>query len=150
MRKAGATARSNPGCKAHFSRVHADDYVALLAYIERNADHIDALQDARLAVRDQRHVATCAEFGPRFLHSTGQAYKGGPDSGVFLQITADDAKDLPVPGQKAGFGVIKAAQARGDFDVLTERGRRALRVHLKGDLESGLRTLDDAIRQALK
>ena len=72
----------------------------------------------RLAVRDQRHVATCAEFGPRFLHSTGQAYKGGPDSGVFLQITADDAKDLPVPGQKASFGVIKAAQARGDFDVL--------------------------------
>ena len=94
---------------------------------------IDALQKMRLAVRDKRHVATCAEFGPRFLHSTGQAYKGGPDSGVFLQITADDAEDLPVPGQKASFGVIKAAQARGDFDVLTERGRRALRVHLKGD-----------------
>jgi transaldolase/glucose-6-phosphate isomerase len=123
--------------------------VALLAYIERNADHIDALQGARLAVRDLRHVATCAEFGPRFLHSTGQAYKGGPDSGVFLQITADEPKDLPVPGQKASFGVIKAAQARGDFDVLTERGRRALRVHLKGNLESGLKTLDDAIRQAL-
>ena len=129
--------------------MQADDYVALLAYIERNADHIDALQDTRLAVRDQRQVATCAEFGPRFLHSTGQAYKGGPDSGVFLQITADDAKDLPVPGQKASFGVIKAAQARGDFDVLTERGRRALRVHLKGDLKSGLKTLDHAIRQAL-
>ena len=88
-------------------------------------------------------------FGPRFLHSTGQAYKGGPDSGVFLQITADDAKDLPVPGQKASFGVIKAAQARGDFDVLTERGRRALRVHLKGDLESGLKMLDAAITEAL-
>jgi transaldolase/glucose-6-phosphate isomerase len=103
----------------------------------------------RLAVRDRRHVATCAEFGPRFLHSTGQAYKGGPDSGVFLQITCDDARDLPVPGQKASFGVIKAAQARGDFDVLTERGRRALRVHLKGDLESGLKALDSAIRSAL-
>ena len=97
----------------------------------------------------QRHVATCAEFGPRFLHSTGQAYKGGPDSGVFLQITADDAKDLPVPGQKASFGIIKAAQARGDFDVLTERGRRALRVHLKGDLGSGLSALDAAIAEAL-
>ena len=72
----------------------ADDYVALLAYIERNAAHIDALQHMRLEVRDKRHVATCAEFGPRFLHSTGQAYKGGPDSGVFLQITADDAEDL--------------------------------------------------------
>jgi len=103
----------------------------------------------RLKLRDAHHVATCAEFGPRFLHSTGQAYKGGPDSGVFLQITADDAKDLPVPGQKASFGVIKAAQARGDFDVLTERGRRALRVHLKGDLKSGLRMLNAAIAEAL-
>jgi transaldolase/glucose-6-phosphate isomerase len=149
LREAGADGTLESWLKAHFSRVQADDYVALLAYIERNPDHIDALQDARLAVRDQRQVATCAEFGPRFLHSTGQAYKGGPDSGVFLQITADDNKDLPVPGQKASFGVIKAAQARGDFDVLTERGRRALRVHLKGDLKSGLKTLDHAIRQAL-
>jgi transaldolase / glucose-6-phosphate isomerase len=149
LRQAGADGTLESWLTAHFSRVHGDDYVALLAYIERNADHIDALQAARLAVRDQRHVATCAEFGPRFLHSTGQAYKGGPDSGVFLQITADDAKDLPVPGQKASFGIIKAAQARGDFDVLTERGRRALRVHLKGDLKTGLKALDDAIRQAL-
>ena len=123
LRKAGADGTLESWLKAHLSRVHADDYVALLAYIERNAAHIDALQGTRLAVRDISHVATCAEFGPRFLHSTGQAYKGGPDSGVFLQITADDMKDLPVPGQKASFGVIKAAQARGDFGVLTERGR---------------------------
>ncbi len=149
LRKAGADGTLESWLKAHFSRVHADDYVALLAYIERNAAHIDALQSARLAVRDISHIATCAEFGPRFLHSTGQAYKGGPDSGVFLQITADDPKDLPVPGQKASFGVIKAAQARGDFDVLTERGRRALRVHLKGDLTRSLKALDSAIRQAL-
>ena len=149
LRKAGADGTLESWLKAHFSRVHADDYVALLAYIERNAEHIDALQGARVAVRDRRHVATCAEFGPRFLHSTGQAYKGGPDSGVFLQITADERGDLSVPGQKASFGVIKAAQARGDFDVLTERGRRALRVHLKGDLSSGLKTLDEAIRRAL-
>jgi transaldolase / glucose-6-phosphate isomerase len=149
LREAGADGTLESWLKAHFSRVDAGDYVALLAYIERDADHIGTLQAARLAVRDAQHVATCAEFGPRFLHSTGQAYKGGPDSGVFLQITADDAEDLPVPGQKASFGVIKAAQARGDFDVLTERGRRALRVHLKGDLKSGLKTLDHAIRQAL-
>jgi transaldolase/glucose-6-phosphate isomerase len=149
LRKAGADGTLESWLKAHFSRTHADDYVALLAYIERNPAHIDALQSARLAIRDNQHVATCAEFGPRFLHSTGQAYKGGPDSGVFLQITADDSRDLPVPGQKASFGVIKAAQARGDFDVLTERGRRALRVHLKGDLNDGLKVLDSAIRQAL-
>jgi transaldolase/glucose-6-phosphate isomerase len=149
LRKLGADGSLNSWLKAHLARAGTDDYIALLAYIERDAAHIDALQDMRLKVRDTRHVATCAEFGPRFLHSTGQAYKGGPDSGVFLQITADDAKDLAVPGQKASFGVIKAAQARGDFDVLTERGRRALRVHLKGDLASSLKMLDEAITEAL-
>jgi transaldolase/glucose-6-phosphate isomerase len=149
LRKAGADGDLGSWLKAHLGRTGAGDYVALLAYIERNQAHIDTLQHMRLAVRDRRRVATCAEFGPRFLHSTGQAYKGGPNSGVFLQITADDAEDLAVPGQKASFGVIKAAQARGDFDVLTERGRRALRVHLKGDLESGLAMLDAAILNAL-
>jgi transaldolase / glucose-6-phosphate isomerase len=149
LRKAGADGSLSSWLKAHLGRSHRGDYVALLAYVERNATHIDTLQDMRLKLRDERHLATCAEFGPRFLHSTGQAYKGGPNSGVFLQITADDAKDLPVPGRKASFGVIKAAQARGDFDVLTERGRRALRVHLKGDLKSGLKMLDTAITEAL-
>jgi transaldolase / glucose-6-phosphate isomerase len=149
LRKAGANGDLGSWLKALFARSVANDYVALLAYIERDHAHIDRLQHMRLAVRDKRHVATCAEFGPRFLHSTGQAYKGGPDSGVFLQITADDAKDLAVPGQKASFGVIKAAQARGDFGVLTERGRRALRVHLKGDLGAGLKMLDAEIQKAL-
>jgi len=149
LRELGANGDLGSWLKAHLAHVDVGDYVALLAYIERDADHIDVLQDMRLKLRDKHHVATCAEFGPRFLHSTGQAYKGGPDSGVFLQITADDAEDLPVPGQKASFGVIKAAQARGDFDVLTERGRRALRVHLKGDLKSGLKMLDAAIAEAL-
>jgi hypothetical protein len=113
--------------KKHLDRLGEGDYFALLAYVERNALHTKALQEVRRLVRDRKRVATCLGFGPRFLHSTGQAYKGGPDSGVFLQITADDAQDLPVPGQKASFGIVKAAQARGDFDVLTERGRRALR-----------------------
>jgi transaldolase/glucose-6-phosphate isomerase len=149
LRKAGANGDLNSWIKAHLGRAKAGDYVALLAYIERDGGHIDALQKMRMAVRDGKHVATCAEFGPRFLHSTGQAYKGGPASGVFLQITADDASDLAVPGQKASFGVIKAAQARGDFGVLTERGRRALRVHLKGDLATGLAALDKAILAAL-
>jgi len=149
LRKAGANGDLNSWIRAHLSRSGRGDYVALLAYIERDGQHIEALQKMRLAVRDGKHLATCAEFGPRFLHSTGQAYKGGPDSGVFLQITADESKDLKVPGQKASFGIIKAAQARGDFDVLTERGRRALRVHLKGDLTKGLKALDAAIAAAL-
>ena len=86
---------------------------------------------------------------PRFLHSTGQAYKGGPNSGVFLQVTCDDASDLPVPDQKYTFGIVKAAQARGDFQVLAERGRRALRVHISGDLQSGLSKLSSALLSAL-
>ena len=135
--------------KTHFARAKAGDYVALLAYIERDTRTRAWIQTARLAIRDARHVATCAEFGPRFLHSTGQAYKGGPASGVFLQITADDAADIAVPGEKYTFGVVKAAQARGDFDVLAERGRRALRVHIKGDLGSGLQRLGDAIAHAV-
>jgi transaldolase/glucose-6-phosphate isomerase len=135
--------------KTHLGRAKAGDYVALLAYIQRDAETRAWLQAARLTVRDARHVATCAEFGPRFLHSTGQAYKGGPDSGVFLQITADDAADVAVPGEKFTFGIVKAAQARGDFDVLSERGRRALRVHVKGNLTSGLRRLGQAIAAAI-
>jgi transaldolase/glucose-6-phosphate isomerase len=135
---------------AHLSRLGAGDYFALLAYIEMNEAHERALQSMRVAIRDARRVATCVEFGPRFLHSTGQAYKGGPNTGVFLQITCDDAIDLPVPGQKYTFGVVKAAQARGDFQVLVERNRRALRVHLGSDVAGGLETLQRAITAALK
>ncbi len=125
--------------KAHFARAASGDYLALLAYIARDENDIDAMQGIRLALRDKLHLATCAQFGPRFLHSTGQAYKGGPDSGVFLQITADDAKDLKVPGQKASFGVIKAAQARGRFRC-TDRARppgaaRALEGRTEGRIE---------------
>ena len=116
---------------AHLRRLGPGDYFALLAFIEMNAAHESSLQTIRQAVRDQKRVATCLGFGPRFLHSTGQAYKGGPDTGVFLQITCDDAVVLPVPGQEYTFGIVKAAQARGDFQVLAERKRRALRVHLE-------------------
>jgi len=135
--------------KAHLGRAAPGDYVALLAYIDRNPAHIEALRKIRTRIRDAKHVATCVGFGPRFLHSTGQAYKGGPNSGVVLQITADDAKDLSVPGEKFTFGTVKAAQARGDFDVLAERGRRALRVHLGADVDAGLARLARAVNAAL-
>ena len=136
--------------RAHLGRLEPGDYLALLAYIQMNAEHDAVLQKMRLAVRDRKKVATCVGFGPRFLHSTGQAYKGGPNTGVFLQITCDDANDLPVPGQKYTFGVVKAAQARGDFEVLAERKRRALRVHLGPDVERGLQTLAEAVTQAIR
>jgi transaldolase/glucose-6-phosphate isomerase len=126
------------------------DYFAVLGYIPMNSANEEALQGIRHAVRDKKKVATVLGFGPRFLHSTGQAYKGGPNSGVFLQITCDDAKDLPVPGQKFTFGVVKAAQARGDFAVLAERGRRALRVHVGKNVKTDLAKLAKAVRQALE
>jgi transaldolase / glucose-6-phosphate isomerase len=134
---------------SHLARIRDGDYCALLAYVERNKQHHDALQEIRLLIRDRKRVATCLGFGPRFLHSTGQAYKGGPNSGVFLQITCDDAADLKVPGQKYTFGIVKAAEARGDFEVLAERDRRVLRVHLGVHVAAGLTTLKDAVRQAL-
>jgi transaldolase/glucose-6-phosphate isomerase len=150
LAKAAGSNKSLAGyLKAHFARVKAGDYFALLGYIQMNESHEQSLQAIRHLVRDKKHVATCLGFGPRFLHSTGQAYKGGPNTGVFLQITCDDASDLPVPGQKYTFGIVKAAQARGDFQVLAERGRRALRVHLGADLESGLKTLAAAVKEAL-
>ena len=135
--------------RAHLNRVQTGDYFALLAYVQMNGANEDKLQAIRHMLRDSKRVATCLGFGPRFLHSTGQAYKGGPDSGVFLQITCDDAVDLPIPGQRYTFGIVKAAQARGDFQVLAERNRRALRVHLGEDVQKGLVTLQSAIKQVL-
>jgi transaldolase/glucose-6-phosphate isomerase len=136
--------------KAHLDRTNAGDYFALLAYLEMNEAHERSLQEMRAAIRDAKRVATCLGFGPRFLHSTGQAYKGGPNTGVFLQVTCDDASDLPLPNQKYTFGVVKAAQARGDFAVLNERGRRALRVHLGANVSEGLTKLKAAVNEALR
>jgi transaldolase/glucose-6-phosphate isomerase len=149
QKAAGASPSLAAVLKAHLDRLGKGDYFGLLAYVEMSPAHEEVLQAARHRVRDRKRVATCLGFGPRFLHSTGQAYKGGPNSGVFLQVTCDDAKDLPVPGSKYTFGVVKAAQARGDFQVLAERGRRALRVHLGPDVAGGLRTLNAAIEKAL-
>jgi len=149
LRQASKDATLAGYLRAHLGRLKAGDYFAVLAYVQMNDAHESALQSIRHAVRDKKRVATCLGFGPRFLHSTGQAYKGGPNSGVFLQITCDDASDLPVPGQKYTFGVVKAAQARGDFQVLAGRNRRALRVHLGPDVAGGLAKLQQAIDQAL-
>ena len=135
--------------KSHLGRVHAGDYVALLAYIQRNEAHTEALTAMRILIRNRTHAATCLGFGPRFQHSTGQAYKGGPNSGVFLQITCDDPGDINVPGHSYSFGVVKAAQARGDLEALVERGRRALRVHFK-DIDAGLPELARAMEAAFE
>jgi glucose-6-phosphate isomerase len=136
--------------RATFNVTRAGDYFGVLAYIQMNAAHEDSLQAMRRKIRDSKKVATVLGFGPRFLHSTGQLYKGGPNTGVFLQITCDDAKDVPVPGQKYTFGVVKAAQASGDLQVLRERGRRTLHVHLSSDVDAGLAQLASAVERALQ
>ena len=136
--------------KAHLGQIHAGDYFATLAYLPMFAEHEAVIQGFRHKVRDAKKVATCLGFGPRFLHSTGQDYKGGPNSGVFLQITADHAIDLAIPGQKLSFGVVIDAQAAGDLAVLESRGRRALRVHLGADVKAGLKKLAAAVDAALQ
>ncbi|HEX9930970.1 MAG TPA: bifunctional transaldolase/phosoglucose isomerase [Pyrinomonadaceae bacterium] len=132
--------------RAHFARIKADDYFALLAYLEMNAESFQILSNLRHWVLENYRTATCLGFGPRFLHSTGQAYKGGANNGIFLQITSDDSIDFPVPEQNFTFGVVKAAQARGDFQVLLDRSRRALRVHLGKDLETAFEILMAALK----
>ena len=150
LRQAGANSTLESWLGAHFGRIHDGDYFAVLAYVDRSQAHIEALQKLRIAVRDAKHIATCLQFGPRFLHSTGQAYKGGPNSGVFLEVTADSAEDVKIPGRKASFGVIEAAQARGDLRVLEQRGRRVLRAHVAHNLDAGLAELNKAARSALR
>ncbi|HKV04719.1 MAG TPA: bifunctional transaldolase/phosoglucose isomerase [Candidatus Acidoferrales bacterium] len=145
LKQAAKDATLSGYLRAHLNRLRPGDYFAILAYVQMNDAHEVQLQSIRHAIRDKRRVATCLGFGPRFLHSTGQAYKGGPNSGVFLQITCDDAADIPVPGQKYTFGIVKAAQARGDFQVLAERDRRALRVHLGADVGAGLAKLQQTL-----
>lgn len=136
--------------RAHLRRIGAGDYFALLAYVDMNDANAKVLQSIRHAVRAATGAATCLGFGPRFLHSTGQAYKGGPATGVVLQVTAEPAREIAVPGSRFGFGVIAAAQARGDFEVLAARRRRALRVHLGTDVGADLQRLHDAVLEALR
>jgi len=148
--KSAAPAETLAGyLRAHLGQIHPGDYFAVLAFLPMFPKHEAAIQRFRHKVRDAKRVATCLGFGPRFLHSTGQDYKGGPNTGVFLQITAGHAVDVPIPGQKLSFGVVIDAQAAGDLAVLESRGRRALRVHLGADVAAGLKALDAAVDAAL-
>ena len=134
--------------QAHLDTVRPGDYVALMAYATPDGENEDALQALRVSIRGSRRVATTLGFGPRFLHSTGQLHKGGPNTGVFIQITVDDAEDVPIPGQPFTFSVLKHAQAAGDLRSLRDHGRRVIRVHVSGDLISGLSRLTDSVLTA--
>lgn len=132
---------------AHLGRVHAGDYIALLDYIMETPEHDEMIQAIRSHLRDALRVATTTGYGPRFLHSTGQLHKGGPASGIFIQVTADNAVDVPLPNEAFTFGVLKQAQALGDFQSLASRHRRAIRLHLGTDVGAGLRTLLEIVQE---
>jgi len=134
---------------AHIARIKPGDYLATTQYIEELNNYEALLQEIRVAVRDAKQVATTSGYGPRFLHSTGQLHKGGPDSGVFIQLTSDDINDIEIPGEKFTFGVLKQAQALGDFESLAARHRRAIRVDLGRDVEKGLRRLLSLVQAAV-
>ncbi|MBO0860417.1 MAG: bifunctional transaldolase/phosoglucose isomerase [Chloracidobacterium sp.] len=131
---------------AHLKRVKPGDYLAMLDYIRETDENESLIQSIRAHLRDALRVATTTGYGPRFLHSTGQLHKGGDSSGVFIQITADDLKDVPIVGEPFTFGVLKQAQALGDFQSLASRDRRAIRVHLGADVAAGLKTLLEIVR----
>ena len=135
---------------SHLGSMTAGDYFALLAFIDTNSKNREVLQDIRRMVRNSTKLATCLSVGPRFLHSTGRLYKGGPDTGVFIQITCDETEDLQVSGRRMTFGIVKASQARSDLKLLANMNRRVLRVHLGQDLERGLSSLKDSIAAVLR
>jgi transaldolase/glucose-6-phosphate isomerase len=135
--------------RGHLAMVKQGDYIALLNYIEETPAIEARLQEIRTLLRDTTKCATTTGYGPRFLHSTGQMHKGGPDTGVFFQITAKDAHDFPVPGEPHSFSILKQAQALGDFRSLVAHGRRALRVDLGADVLAGLQRLHELIAAAL-
>jgi transaldolase/glucose-6-phosphate isomerase len=135
--------------RTHLERIQPGNYFALNQYIEDLQNYDALLQQIRTVVRDEKHVATTSGYGPRFLHSTGQLHKGGPDTGVFLQITSDDINEIEITGEKFTFGTLKQAQALGDFESLASRHRRAIRVDLGRDVEKGLRRLLALVKAAM-
>jgi transaldolase/glucose-6-phosphate isomerase len=134
---------------AHVTRLQPGDYFAMNAYVERTDAVHEIFGRIRTKIRETKQVATTLGYGPRFLHSTGQLHKGGPNSGVFIQVTCDDGEDLAIPGELYSFGVLKAAQALGDLQSLTSRQRRVMRIHVGSDVIKGLTRLEQAIEAAL-
>ncbi len=126
----------------------AGSYFAIQAFIQRKPEHDELLARLRAAVRFATRLATTAGYGPRYLHSTGQLHKGGPDKGIFLQLTADDPQELPIPDSRYGFSVLKRAQALGDLRALQSKGRRVMRVHLGADATAGLARVLESVQQS--
>jgi transaldolase/glucose-6-phosphate isomerase len=145
----GGTGRGDGSMREIFddflNRARPGDYAALMAYLPRTGETDEALEGIRIALRDRLKLATTVGYGPRFLHSTGQLHKGDGNKGLFIQITHKPEHDIPIPGEPYSFGTLVAAQALGDYQALTDRGRRLIRFHIKGDVASGLKQLRDRL-----
>jgi len=150
LRVYGGSPASSPeeALVRHLDTARPGDYVAIMAYVDPTEAALGALQELRAAIRDRHHVATTLGFGPRFLHSTGQLHKGGPNTGIFVQVTCDESADAAIPGERFGFRVLEAAQAEGDLASLRAHGRRVIRLHVEADLEPALERLASAVRGA--
>jgi transaldolase/glucose-6-phosphate isomerase len=129
------------GLGAHLAMAAPGDYLAIQAYLTPNAEAWRTLQEIRVALRDRLRIATTVGWGPSYLHSTGQMHKGGPTSGLFIQVTGDDREDFAIPGSGYGFSTLKAAQALGDLQSLRDAARRVIRLHLNGKQSQGLQQL---------
>ncbi len=134
--------------KQFLAQAHSGDYLALMAYITENPANDKALQDIRSMLQDHLHIPTTLGYGPRFLHSTGQFHKGGPNTGLFLQLTADDIEDVPIPGAPYTFGIFKRAEALGDLEALRKHGRRVGRIHLGSNINQGLAVFKEDLKFA--
>ena len=144
-----AASRSKSGIKALLERAKPDAYFAIMAYTTRTAGAEAAIAAIRTTVRDRTHFATTAGYGPRFLHSTGQLHKGGPKTGLFLQVVQDDTRDVPIPGQPFSFSILKQAQSLGDLQSLSSRRLPVLRVTLGRDVAAGWKALAAAVKSAV-
>jgi len=147
LRRGGSSLQSM--LTAHLARLNPGDYFAIAQFIEELKNYDSLLQEIRLLVRDEKKVATTTGYGPRFLHSTGQLHKGGPDTCLFLQVTSEDINDIDVPGEKFSFGILKQAQALGDFEAWASHHRRAIRIDLGRDVEKGLRRLLAVVKESV-
>ncbi len=135
---------------AHFARLRPGDYLAFNAFLDMDDRTVSRLEELRKTALDALGVATTLGFGPRFLHSTGQLHKGGPPTGLFIVLTANDPVEVTIPGLPFDFSTLKQAQAEGDFQVLCERGRRAIRVHLDDGSSRGLDAFVSVARRAIE
>ncbi len=135
--------------KSFFASSKPGDYVPFMAYVPEGGDVDSHAASMRAAIQHGLHLATTFGYGPRFLHSTGQYHKGGPNTGLFVQLTSEDTVDAPLPGQPFGFSVFKKAQALGDLEALRKHGRRVIRIDLGKDLAGGLERLDRAVKESV-